>query len=271
MIFLDDVSYRYPGSDRLALKGISISFPPREMVGVVGPNGSGKSTLARLCNGLYLPTSGRVLVDGHDTVSRQGRWEARRRVGMVFQNPDNQMVATTVWRDVAFGPENLGWDRAEIRRRVDEALELVGIRDLASAPIHLLTPGQRHLVALAGVLAMKPSYLILDEATVSLDADTRASVLRMLGDIHQQRGLGVIIITHDMSELALADRAVVLDAGRLCFDGSPRELFRKPDLLRSAGLEPPPLHQLAAELRRLGVEVPEEPRTIEELVACLAR
>lgn len=257
MLRFDDIAFAYhtaPDGVR-ALDGVTLSVAPGEEVAVLGANGSGKSTLARLANGILLPQEGSVSVDGIETSDEARIRELRELVGIVFQNPEDQIVATSVEDDVAFGPENLGLHREVIRRRVDDALLAVGLTGLESREPHLLSGGQKQRLAIAGALAMQPSYLVLDEPTSMLDPAGRADVLGIV-DRLRAAGHGILHITHDLADVAAADRAVVLDGGRVAFDGTPRSLFEQPELLASCGLELPPAARLASELRGLGAPVP---------------
>lgn len=256
MLSFDNITFAYhtaPDGVR-ALDGVTFSVEPGEEVAVVGPNGSGKSTLARLANGILLPGRGSVLVDGIATSDEARIRELRERVGIVFQHPDDQIVATSVEDDVAFGPENLGLVREVIRSRVDDALEAVGLTGLERREPHLLSGGQKQRLAIAGALAMQPTYLVLDEPTSMLDPEGRADVLGIVGRL-RAAGRGILHITHDLADVATADRVVVLNAGVVEFDGSLEGLFGEPELLASCGLELPPSARLAAELRKFGAPV----------------
>jgi energy-coupling factor transport system ATP-binding protein len=247
-----------------AVAGVSLSVPAGAFLAVVGANGSGKSTLARLLDGLLVPTAGRVLVDGLDTADPATRWEVRRRVGLVFQNPDNQIVASIVEDDVAFGPENLGMDPARIRRRVDEALEAVGMAGHRRRAPDELSGGQKQRVAIAGALAMEPRVLVLDEPTAMLDPLGRDEVLGVLQRLHRD-GLTVILITHHMEEAARAERVVVMEGGRIRADGPPAEVFSRPQ----PSLDLPPAAAMARRLRAAGVPLPPGIVTVEALAAAL--
>ena len=251
-----------------ALRGVDLYFHSGEFVAIVGANGSGKTTLARHLNALLLPTQGRVLVDGMDTQDRALWPDIRSQVSMVFQFPEDQIVATTVEDDVAFGPENLGLPTAEIERRVRWALETVGMWDLRQRPPHLLSAGQQQRVAIAGALAMRPRCLVLDEATAMLDPTGRREVLALLRQLHRE-GMTVILITHWMHEAALAERVVALSEGQVAFDGAPRVLFADAARLAALGLEPPPLVALAAELARRRPDL-RDLLTLDELTDALA-
>ncbi|MBU0493417.1 MAG: ATP-binding cassette domain-containing protein [Chloroflexi bacterium] len=272
MIDIHDLHHTYerPGADPVeALRGVSLALDDGEFVAIVGANGSGKTTLARHLNALLLPTRGRVRVAGLDTAN-PATWPAiRAQVAMVFQRPEDQIVATTVDDDVAFGPENLGLPTDEIEGRVRWALETVGMWDLRHQPPHLLSAGQQQRVAIAGALAMHPRCLVLDEATAMLDPAGRRKVLALLGRLHAE-GLTIVLITHWMREAALADRVVALGEGRVAYDGPPRPFFGDADRLAGLGLEPPPLTALAAGLARCWPGFPADLLTLDELAEAIA-
>jgi energy-coupling factor transport system ATP-binding protein len=261
-----------PGTPQavVALDGLSFSIRQGEYVGIVGGNGSGKSTLARHLNALLLPTEGHVWVGGLDTRDRSATWAIRRQVGMVFQNPDNQMVATVVEEDVAFGPENLGLPPAVIRDRVEKALEVVGMSAFRRAAPHLLSGGQKQRVAIAGILAMRPACIVLDEATTMLDPEGRAEVLATVRDLNRREGITVILISHAMEDLADAGRIVVLDSGRMVMDGSPGEVFDRITDAPGGRLDPPPMARLARWLRKDGIPLPSGLYSVEALADALA-
>jgi len=263
-------SYHAAGKPLLALRSVSLEIAPGETVAVLGANGSGKSTLARLTNGLLLPDSGTVTVDGFDTADGSLTREIRERVAIVLQHPDDQIVATTVEDDVAFGPENLGRPRDEIRRRVDEALAAVGLVGLERREPHLLSGGQKQRLAIAGALAMQPEYLVLDEPTSMLDPEGRrdvAAVIERLG----RSGRGILLVTHDLAEAARADRVVVLDHGVIVFSGPADVLAEQTELLGECGLEVPPFALLTAHLRELGITLAPGLPEPEGLVDALCR
>ncbi|MDQ7849740.1 MAG: energy-coupling factor transporter ATPase [Armatimonadota bacterium] len=269
---VENLSYVYnPGTPQavVALDGVSLQLERGEYVALVGANGSGKSTLAKCLNALLVPTSGRVLVDGLDTRDPHVVWQVRQRVGMVFQNPDNQLVATVVEEDVAFGPENLGLPPAEIRRRVEEALRIVGMWEHRRHAPHLLSGGQKQRVAIAGMLAMRPSCLILDEATAMLDPQGRAEVLQTVARLTREEGITVVHITHAMEEAALARRMVVLAGGRVVLQGTPAEVFEKPEILRRLQLTLPPAAALGRQLRAAGLPLRGPLTTVDQLVDAL--
>ncbi|MDR7545104.1 MAG: energy-coupling factor transporter ATPase [Armatimonadota bacterium] len=254
----------------VALDGLSFSVRPGEFVGIVGGNGSGKSTLARHLNALLLPTAGRVRVAGFDTRDRTATWEIRRQVGMVFQNPDNQLVATVVEEDVAFGPENLGLPPAVIRERVEAALQAVGMASYRRSAPHLLSGGQKQRVAIAGILAMRPACIVLDEATTMLDPEGRAEVLATVAALNEREGITVILISHNLEDLVDAHRIIALDAGRIVLDGPPAHVFERVDLAPGGHLEAPPLVRLARQLRQEGLPLPAGLYRLEALADTLA-
>ena len=270
IISIENVSYAYEGGeqDRVdALLDVNVRVDAGEFVAIIGHNGSGKSTLAKHMNAILLPTRGDVYVLGMNTRDRSKLWSIRQAVGMVFQNPDNQIVATTVEEDVAFGPENLGVPPDEIRRRVDEALALVDMTGYEQAAPHQLSGGQKQRVAIAGVIAMRPRCIVLDEATAMLDPVGRQEVLRTVRRLASEEGIAVVHITHFMSEAVLADRVIVMDDGRIALEGAPREVFSQPDVLRQLQLDVPQVTELALELARKGVRMPRTPLTVQELAA----
>jgi energy-coupling factor transport system ATP-binding protein len=256
---LQEVSFSYPtrrGSVD-ALRGLNLEIGRGEFVVMVGANGSGKSTLAGLLNAMRLPTAGTVRSFGLLTEDPGNIWEVRRRVGLIMENPDNQILGPTVADDIAFGPENLALSQAEIAERVDEAMATMGIADLAGLEPHLLSEGQKQKVAIAGVLAMGAEAILSDESTSLLDPETRAAVLARFGHLRDEQGITIVHITHLLEEALLADRVLVIDEGRLLLDARPREFFGDPELFRRLQLEPPPLFALAAALRESGLAIPE--------------
>lgn len=255
----------------VALDGLSFSLQAGEYVGIVGGNGSGKSTLAKHLNALLIPTSGRVHVGGLDTRDRNATWTIRRRVGMIFQNPDNQLVATVVEEDVAFGPENLGVASAVIRERVDAALAAVGMTEFRRHAPHLLSGGQKQRVAIAGILAMRPECIVLDEATTMLDPEGRAEVLATIKTLNRRDGITVVLISHAMEDLADADRIIALDAGRIVLDGPTAEVFDRIESVPGGRLDAPPMAKLARWLRRDGLPLPAGLHTVERLADALAQ
>lgn len=277
LVVVEGVSYAYPlaanppSSEHYALRDVSLCIERGEYVALAGHNGSGKSTLARLLNGLRLPTSGRVVVDGLDTRDPDARASIRERVGMVFSDPDNQIVATVVEDDVGWGLAARGWPRGRITARVDAALEAVGLAEMRNRPPYELSGGQRQRLAIAGVLALEPECIVADEPTALLDPVARGEMVRLLRDLNRRRGLSVLHVTHLLEEAALADRIVVMDGGRIVLEGPPSALFADLDRLRSLRLVIPPLAALGERLRGLGVPVPPEAVTPETLVEALLR
>jgi len=276
MIEAQDLCFSYKNSsdgagEIPALRGVNLVVQNGEYVAIVGPNGSGKSTLAKLFNALLTPTAGSLRVAGMDAADPNLVWQVRQAAGMVFQNPDNQLVATQVEEDVAFGPENLGVPPEEIRRRISEALSVVGMQDCAHRAPHTLSGGQKQRVAIAGILAMKPRCMVLDEPTSMLDPAGRREVLETLRRLNRREGITVVHITHYMEEAAEADRVVVLADGRVAVEGTPREVFFRVDELERIGLAAPEITQLAHRLRAEGLDVPGDAVLIDELAVSLCR
>jgi len=268
LIETQDLSFAYrhggEGERPYVLAGLNFCVRPGSFVAVVGANGSGKSTLAKLFNGILLPSGGRVYVDGMDTLDERLILEVRRRVGLVFQNPDNQIVSNLVEDDVAFAPENLGVAPAEIRQRVDEALKAVGMYDLRRHAPHLLSGGQKQRVAIAGVIAMRPKCIVLDEPTAMLDPVGRREVLGTIRRLSVEHGITVVLITHHMSECIDADRLVVMAAGEIVEDGPPKEVFTKVERLQALGLTVPATTALLHELRKRGLDLPLDALRVED-------
>lgn len=259
-----------PGECR-ALSGINLTLRKGEFLAVVGPNGSGKSTLARHFNALLTPTAGTVLVDGLDTRRPENVWEIRRRVGMVFQNPDNQIVSSLVEEDVAFGAENLELPPQEVQERVEEALNLTGLSEFRQHAPHLLSGGQRQRLAIAGVLAMRPACLVLDEPSAMLDPAGRRELMITLARLNRSRGVTVALVTHFMEEAVRADRIIVMSGGRPALEGTPAGVFTKVELLEELGLELPAAAEIAHGLRRRGFLAPEGILDNDDLVSFLCR
>ncbi|MBE7057338.1 MAG: energy-coupling factor transporter ATPase [Ruminococcaceae bacterium] len=250
-----------------AVENLNFTIKKGEFVAIVGRNGSGKSTCAKLLNGLLLPENGTVIVDSFDTKNSEFIWEIRSRVGMVFQNPDNQIIGTTVEEDVAFGPENLGVPYFEMVERVNSAIETVGLSDHKSREPHLLSGGQKQRVAIAGILAMKPKCIVLDEATAMLDPIGRREVIKVITKLNKEHNITVVLITHHMDEVAKAQRAILIDKGKMVFDGTPGELFSHREEVYEAGLETPQVSQLFYLLNKEeGFNLPED--TIDVDTAC---
>lgn len=271
---LENVTHVYQtgeGEGHEALCGVSLSIAAGEFVAILGANGSGKSTLARHLNALLLPTEGTCLVHGWDTRDEARQFDIRQDVSMVFQNPDNQIIAAVVTDDVAFGPENLGVPPAEIRKRVQDALALVGMKSYAQAAPHLLSGGQKQRIAIAGAIAMQTRCLVLDEPTAMLDPRGRADVLSAVKMLHEDQGMTIVYITHFMEEAIAADRIVLMDAGKIVMDGTPHEIFAQPERVRALGLDVPLAADLAERLRSRGRDLPQDILTDEELLQCLSR
>lgn len=258
------------GTEIPALKALNLSVKRGEYISVLGHNGSGKSTLAKLLNLILIPTAGKIYIDGKDVsdpeLSEDDVFEVRKKVGMVFQNPDNQIVATVVEEDVAFGPENLGLPREEIRRRVVNALNVVGMQDYARHAPHKLSGGQKQRVAIAGVIAMRPEVIIFDESTAMLDPIGRKSVMDIMEKLNREENITVLNITHYMEEAARADRVIVINDGEMVLDGTPKEVFSKVELLHSIGLESPQSTELVQQLKKIGLDVDVYAITEEECI-----
>lgn len=269
MIALENVTLLYRPDTAPALDDVSITIAHGELLALVGPNGSGKSTIARLCDGLLLPSSGRVLVDGLDTADEETIWDVRSLVGMVFQDPDDQIVGTVVEEDCAFGPENLGLPQEQIVTRVAEALATSGLTGLERREPHLLSEGQKQRLAIAGALAMRPRYLVFDEPTAMLDPAGRRDAVAVMERLARDEGHGVVLISHDASDIAHADRVIALDAGRVVFTGTPAELFADAGLVRACGLSVGVAGVLAESLRSLGADVPVMALDAESVVDAL--
>ncbi|GGD26655.1 energy-coupling factor ABC transporter ATP-binding protein [Pontibacillus salipaludis] len=260
-----NVSFQYREDSPVVLDDVSIQVNQNEWVAVIGHNGSGKSTMAKLMNGLLFPNEGHVYVDGLK-LSDENIWEIRRKVGMVFQNPDNQFVGTTVKDDVAFGLENHGIPREEMIKRIAHSLKAVGMEEYEDHEPHRLSGGQKQRVAIASVLAVAPSMIILDEATAMLDPKGRKEIMHTVNQVRQERDVSVVTITHDLNEVTLADRVIVMNKGNVWFEGTPRELFEQKGDLQSIGLDIPLVSKFAHELKELGLNVNKQPLNHEELM-----
>ena len=270
MIRVQDVKFRYdPEQPTYAVDGVSLEVRRGEFVAVLGANGCGKSTLAKHFNAILLPETGTVLVENMDTRGEDHLYDIRQKVGMVFQNPDNQIVANVVEEDVAFAPENLGVPPAEIRRRVDDALKAVGMYEYREHAPHLLSGGQKQRVAIAGVIAMAPRCIVLDEPTAMLDPIGRAEVMKTIRELNRSSGVTVVLITHHMDEAAQADRLVVMAKGRVVADGTPRKVFQRVEELKAVGLTVPETTELLWQLRQAGVDVPLDALSDEECAQAL--
>ena len=272
-IEIDNLIFHYmkqDGSRIRAIDGVSFRVEKGSFTAIIGQNGSGKSTLAKNINALLLPGEGRVLVDGLDTADPSCLWEIRRRVAMVFQNPDNQIVSSIVEDDVAFGPENLGVDPREIRERVTFALQDVEMEEYRRKSPHQLSGGQKQRIAIAGAVAMEPACIVFDEPTAMLDPQGRRDVLEVIRRLNG-KGITCILITHFMEEAAQADHVIVLDQGVVKMDGTPEEIFRQPEKLEALSLDVPAPVRLAMLLRERGVDLPEGIQTPEELVRCICQ
>lgn len=275
MIKTQDLAFTYPGTEdqvnTRALRGVDVTIERGSFVVILGHNGSGKSTLAKTFNAVLLPSGGKVYVEGMDTMDESLLLEIRRRVGMVFQNPDNQIVANVVEEDVAFAPENLGVPSAEIRKRVDDALEAVGMTQFVKHAPHLLSGGQKQRIAIASVLAMKPECIVLDEATAMLDPIGRREVLAAVEKLNREQGITVVLITHHMNEAEHADRVIVMNDGLVVMDGKPREVFTRKKELEDIGLAVPDTVSLLFSLREAGMDVPVDAITVEECADAIAK
>ena len=275
MIETKDLTYTYPApegeTNPPALRGVSVTIEKGSFTVVLGHNGSGKSTFAKHLNAVLLPCGGAVYVEGMDTRDERMLLEIRRRTGMVFQNPDNQIVANVVEEDVAFGPENLGVPTAEIRRRVDDALAAVGMEQFARHAPHLLSGGQKQRIAIAGILAMEPECIVLDEATAMLDPAGRREVIDNVRRLNRERGITVVLITHHMAEAESADRVIVMNDGQVAMDGAPHDVFAQVDRLHELGLAAPDTVELLHLLREAGMDVPLTGLTVDECADTICR
>ena len=268
IIKIDNLYFQYPhGEDeepKLAIKGVSLEIEEGSFTAIIGQNGSGKSTLAKNLNGLLLPSKGAVYVSGMDTRDEDKIWDIRQTAGMVFQNPDNQLVSAIVEDDVAFGPENIGIDPVEIRARVDEALDAVKMGKYKRKAPHLLSGGQKQRIAIAGVVAIRPRCIIFDEPTAMLDPRGRKDIMEIIEKLHRE-GITVILITHFMDEAVKADRVVIMNKGEILLDGTPEHVFSQDELIRSARLDVPMAAEIAIYLKENGIDVPPEVVTAERL------
>ncbi len=271
IIRIENVKYKYDKEDNTyAVDGVNLDIRKGEFTAIIGHNGSGKSTLAKLINSLLLPVEGKIYVKGMDTSDDSKLWDIRQTAGMVFQNPDNQLVATIVEEDIAFGPENQGVEPEEIRRRVDDALNAVGMYEFRKRPPHMLSGGQKQRIAIAGILALNSDCIILDEPTAMLDPSGRKEVMETLGKLKEQ-GKTILLITHYMDEAVQADRVVIMDKGNIKLDGTPKEVFRNIDEIKRFGLDVPQVTELAQALAKEGLNIPYDTIDVKELVDALCQ
>ena len=272
MIKCTNVSFKYikdsegVREEKYAVKNVNLEVKKGEFLVILGHNGSGKSTMAKHMNALVVPTEGTVLVDSLDTNDPESVWNIRSKAGMVFQNPDNQLVATIVEEDVAFGPENLGIEPSEIRKRVDESLEKVGMSKYKRHAPHLLSGGQKQRIAIAGILAIQPQCIIFDEPTAMLDPSGRRDVLNNIKYLNKNHGMTIVLITHYMDEAAQADRIIVMDGGNVMMEGTPREIFPQVERMKKIGLDVPQVTELAYELKKAGISINEKILNVDEMV-----
>ncbi|EES91104.1 energy-coupling factor transporter ATPase [Clostridium botulinum C] len=269
-----NVVYRYEKSEqqsKVAVDNVNLNIKKGEFLVVLGHNGSGKSTLSKHMNALLLPSEGTVYVSGMDTKDEENVWKIRNTAGMVFQNPDNQLVATIVEEDVAFGPENLGIPPEEIRTRVDDSLNKVNMYDYRRYAPHLLSGGQKQRIAIAGILAMRPQCIIFDEPTAMLDPSGRKEVVNTIKDINSRYGITIVLITHYMEEAVEADRIVVMDKGKVVMEGTPKQIFSNVSVMKNIGLDVPQMTELAYELKKSGVNIASDILTINEMVNALCQ
>ncbi|PRR83549.1 energy-coupling factor transporter ATPase [Clostridium vincentii] len=277
MISFQGLTYKYTSIEDekeveiYAVKGLDLNVRRGEFIVLLGHNGSGKSTIAKHINALLIPTEGTVIVDGLNTSDPNNLWEIRSKAGMVFQNPENQLVATIVEEDVAFGPENLGVKPKEIRKRVNESLDTVGMLEYRRHAPHLLSGGQKQRVAIAGVLAMKPDCIVFDEPTAMLDPSGRKEVMNNIKQLNKEYGITIILITHFMDEAAEGDRVVVIDDGKIIMDGTPRNVFSQVETMKNIGLDVPQVTELAYELKNAGINISTEILNVDEMVNALCQ
>lgn len=275
MIFCKDLFFKYMNyedkTEKIAIDNVSMDVKEGEFLVILGQNGSGKSTIAKHMNALILPSGGKMFVDNLDTSNNSNLWDIRSKAGMVFQNPDNQLVATVVEEDVAFGPENLGVEPLEIRKRVDESLKSVGMYEYRKHAPHLLSGGQKQRIAIAGILAMMPKCIILDEPTAMLDPIGRKEVISTIKSINKNNKITIVLITHYMDEAAQADRIIVMDNGKKNMEGTPREIFSQVEKMKKIGLDVPQVTELAYELNKEGVNISTDILNINEMVSELCQ
>ena len=273
IVEVNNVSFEYITEEDSfkAIDDLSLSITEGEFLVIIGHNGSGKSTLSKNLNAILMPTEGNILINGMDTREEKNLWDIRQTAGMVFQNPDNQIVATVVEEDVAFGPENLGLEPKEIRKRVNESLKSVGIYELKDRQPHLLSGGQKQRVAIAGIIAMKPKCIIFDEATAMLDPSGRKEVMSTIKRLNKEENISVIHITHFMEEAVDADRVIVMEKGRKVLEGTPKQVFSEVDMLKNIGLDVPYMTELSKELEKEGLSIGSDILTVDEMVMKLCQ
>ena len=275
MIECNDVSFKYRvhegEEERYAVNGVSFQVEKGEFLVILGHNGSGKSTIAKHMNALLIPSEGTVIIDGLNTLDSENLWKIRTKAGMVFQNPDNQLVATIVEEDVAFGPENLGIPPEEIRARVDDSLKKVGMYEYKRHAPHLLSGGQKQRIAIAGILAMKPNCIVFDEPTAMLDPSGRKEVLENIKEINKNYGITIVLITHYMDEAAQADRVIVMDNGKIILEGKPREVFSNVKNMKEVGLDVPQVTELCYELKNNGIDIDTNILNVDEMVNAICQ
>ena len=274
MIECKNVTFKYSTGEekeKLAIDGLNLEVNEGEFLVILGHNGSGKSTVAKHMNALLIPTEGTVIVNGLDTSDEKNIWNIRESAGMVFQNPDNQLVATIVEEDVAFGPENLGVPPKEIRKRVDDALEKVGMSEYKKHAPHLLSGGQKQRVAIAGILAIQPKCIIFDEPTAMLDPSGRREVMKNIKELNKKHGITIILITHYMDEAAQADRVIVMDKGKVIMQGIPRNIFSEVEIMKKIGLDVPQVTEICYELQKVGINIDTKILNVNEMVNALCQ
>ena len=266
-----ELYFSYDDENTHSLNGLSLEIQRGKKVAFMGANGSGKSTFAKHLNALVTPSEGTIFVDGMDTKNDELVWKIRQNTGMVFQNPDNQLVATIVEEDVAFGPENLGIEPSEIRKRVDESLKMVGMDGFQKDTPSKLSGGQKQRIAIAGILAMKPQCIVLDEPTAMLDPQGRQDVMETIHKLNKENGITIILITHYMDEAVSADKVYVIDDGKMVMQGTPREIFSQVEKMKYYGLDVPQVTETAYNLRKMGIDIPQDILTVDEMVGAICR
>lgn len=275
MVSIEKLNFRYSdnqnSNEKYVVENIDLNIKEGEFIAILGHNGSGKSTIAKHINVLLLPSHGKVIVDGLDTLNSNYLWNIRSNVGMVFQNPDNQLVATIVEEEVAFGPENLGIEPTEIRKRVDESLEKVGMSEYVKKSTHMLSGGQKQRIAIAGVLAMNPKCIVFDEPTAMLDPLGRKEIMKNIIELNKKNGITIVLITHYMEEAAEADRVIVVDDGHIVLEGKPKSVFSEVETIKKLGLDVPQVTELAYELKKGGININTEILNVDEMVNALCQ